>query len=205
MTGKPLLVTLAIILAAVAGFFAGRESLRYELRRSLVDAISSPEVTLSEAPTALPRVPASWQVRADSSAMDDSRMVMMSLKADSAVGGWANHTELPTLIIRCKEGKTDFYIVNGTSANVEYGLSDQATIRLRLDSDDPVKLVWGESTDGEALFAPNPIPLARGIVNGTKLTYEFTPFRESPAQFSFTITGIRAPLQQIANACQWKL
>jgi len=205
MTGKPLLVTLAIVLAAIAGFYAGRESLRNELRQSLAAAISSPEAPLSDAPAKRPRVPESWQVRADTSAMDDSKMVMMALKADSAMSGWIDHPVLPTLIIRCKEGKTDFYIVNGTSANVEYGLSDQATIRLRLDSDDPVKLVWGESTDNEALFAPNPIPLARGIVNGTKLTYEFTPFRENPAQFSFTITGIRAPLQQVADACRWKL
>jgi len=137
--------------------------------------------------------------------MDDSKMVMMSLKADSALAGWVNHPELPTLNIRCKEGKTDFFIVNGTSANVEYGLSEQASIRLRLDSDDPVRLVWDESTDGEALFAPNPIPLSRGIVNGTKLTYEFTPFRESPAQFSFSIAGIRTPLQRVADACKWKL
>jgi hypothetical protein len=205
MTGKPWLVSVAILLAAIAGFLAGRESMRREIRKVLTSA-PSPLPVPSDLPSApRPRLAKGWQLRADTSAMDDSKTVTMSLEADSALTGWIGRPMLPTLIIRCKEHKTDFYIINGTSANVEYGLNDQATIRLRLDADAPVDLVWNESTDDEALFAPNPIPLAKGIVRGTRLTYEFTPFRSSPAQFAFTIAGMQAPLGEVAGACGWKL
>lgn len=165
-----------------------------------VDTVKIDSTTVVSAPIS------KWTISRDTSAMDDSKSVTIFLKADSILSGPLGYRgELATLVIRCKEHQTDLYINNGRSAGVEYGLMDEATVKFRLDSDKPVSLIWSESTNDQALFAPNPIAFARGIVNGTTLVYEYTPFNENPARFIFTLTGMKEPLQEVASTCGWKL
>lgn len=150
----------------------------------------------------LPAVGGRWAMSEDTSSIDDSRTVTLSLDADSPVAGWPSQTETPTLIIRCKEKKTNLYIVNGMSPNVEYGV-DGATVTLRLDSAAAFSREWSKSTDGDALFAPSPVALARQLAKATKLVYRFTPFNSNPAETSFRLTGLADVLPKVAAACKW--
>ncbi len=153
---------------------------------------------------AAPSAQPGWRVSEDRSAMDDSREVTMILDADSTVRTGRGERR-PVLVIRCKENETDLYIVNDASADVEYGLNDQATVRIRVDSAKAVTQIWNESTSGESLFAPSPIATAKKLYGANKLTYQFTPFDASPATTTFTLSGIRDHLPKVAATCGWKI
>lgn len=146
-----------------------------------------------------------WHVSESKSEMDGSPLVVLDLDAGNEVQGWLE-AKKPTLIIRCKERKTALYVDIGMQASVEpgdYGLYNQHTVRIRLDDKPALKQVWGQSTDGKALFAGSPQQLARQIAQSQTVLFEFTPFQASPATARFDVHGLDKVLQKVAVPCGW--
>jgi hypothetical protein len=123
--------------------------------------------------------------------------------AENDIQGWLKSMR-PNLVLRCQEGKTNVYVVTGMAANVEYG-TDGHTVRLRFDDGKPTTQYWSESTDHEALFAPNPTQLAKQLLKVKTLTFQFTPFNASPAVVRFNLEGLGPHLEKVANACGWQI
>jgi hypothetical protein len=151
----------------------------------------------------LPDALAGWIDSTDTSKMDSSTRVMFSHLASGAVSGWLEHTT-PILYVRCQEHKTAVLVRTGLSASVEYGLFREHTVRLRLDDGKPRREEWSESTDGKALFAPNPVLLARRLATAKTFKFEFTPYNASPQVAEFHVEGFNRHLGKVAKACGWK-
>lgn len=211
MTGSErVAVVLSLVLVGAGGYYFGREHIREDFRKALTWVVDT-----TSASTALPpglagpdtSAPKSngWRVSVDTSPMDDSRTVTLFLDANESFTAWPSEEYRATLIIRCKEHETDLYVVNGTEPNVEYGLNDEATVRLRIDSSVAYSQVWSKSTDGEALFAKSPISLARRLARSWRLTYQFTPYNSNPAVSTFDLAGLSEQLPRVARACGWKV
>ncbi len=131
---------------------------------------------------------AKWKVKKETSRIDDSTTVIVSLSADSPIKGWPGKTFTPSLILRCKEKRTEVYIITRMSPQVEYG-SDGATITLRFDKEKATKYQAGKSTDGEALFFGQSVGLIKNMVQHSTLLFEFVPFNSSPAMTTFDLRG----------------
>jgi len=144
-----------------------------------------------------------WQVHEDRSPMDGSKRVVISRDAENDIQGWLR-PKRPTLVVRCQEGKTAAYVVTGMAASVEYD-TERHTVRLRFDEGNPTTQRWSESTDHEALFAPNPTQLAKQMLGSKALTFQFTPFNASPAIARFNLQGLGSHLQKVASACGWQM
>jgi type VI secretion system protein VasI len=153
----------------------------------------------AQAPVALQ----GWTRTEGKSQMDDSPTVTLRLLAQTEAQGFLKTTR-PSLIIRCKERRTDLYVVTGLSANPEVGLFESHSIRYRIDQDPAVPQTWDAATSDDALFAPVPIELARQISKGKTFLFEFTPFRSSPVIARFNVTGLERQLGRVAEACDWK-
>ena len=137
------------------------------------------------------------------SSMDDSPTVTFHLQAENQIQVWLG-TKQPSLIVRCHERGTDVYMVTGTAAHVEYGAMDSATVQVRFDDAAATKQRWNESTDNEALFAPQPVAFARRIAKSNRLRLGFTPFNASPVVVEFDVRGFDQHIGEIAKACRWK-
>jgi type VI secretion system protein VasI len=109
----------------------------------------------------------------------------------------------PTLIVRCKENRTELYVRTGMNAAVEYGEYESATVTLRFDKDEAVQVKCGESTDGEALFFPNAISMLKLMMSRDKMLFQFTPFNASPQMTTFPLTGLAAAVAPLRRACGW--
>ena len=79
------------------------------------------------------------------------------------------------------------------------------TVRLRFDDGKPTTQHWDESTDHEALFAPNAIQFAKELAGSKTLTFQFTPFDASPAVARFNLEGLAPYLEKAASACGWQI
>lgn len=176
------------------------ESLR-EIDKKVAD--SQAEQAKKEAQKAESKIDR-WQVSYDVSKMDDSKTIIMAVNAENTIQAWLAEPR-PTLIIRCQEKKTDLFINVGAQINPEYGLSNEATVKLRLDDKKPFQQTWGLSTDGKALFASFPIPMAIHLYSAKKLTVSFVPFNSSPAIAEFDVRGIDKHLPELAKTCGWKI
>lgn len=208
MTGSErVAVVLGLVLVGAGGYYFGRESAKAEIRNAVAKVVSgAPGLAAGVRPTDnTPPLSKGWRVKVDTSPMDDSRTVVLSLDANETFLSWPSEENRATLIIRCKEHQTELYVVTGTSPNVEYGLSDEATVRLRIDSSPASSQTWGKSTDGEALFARSAISLARRLAGARRLTFQFTPYNSNPATSTFDLEGLAQELPKVAEACRWTL
>jgi type VI secretion system protein VasI len=136
--------------------------------------------------------------------MDDSPSVVYHLEADNTINGWLKPGIRPALYVRCQERRTSVYVNFDTALNPELGLHNQHTVRVRWDDGDAVSQRWGESTDGEAAFAPNAVAFVRRLEKATRLRLEVVPFNASPQVVDFDVQGFGEDrLKTIRSTCRW--
>lgn len=145
-----------------------------------------------------------WVVQEDRSPMDDSKTVFLSVTADAPIQAWLK-TPTPVLWIRCHENKTSVIVETSAAPNPELGAFHEATVRIRLDKGQAFTQTWTEATNGEALFAPNPISLAKQIAKADAMIFEFTPFNSSSVAATFSVRGLAVKLPLVAETCGWKM
>lgn len=143
-----------------------------------------------------------WQVNKETSPIDDSTNVTISLDANSSITGWPKKMFTPTLIVRCKEGKTAAYIITGMSPQVEYR-TDEATVTLRFDKEEATKYQTSKSTDGEALFFEESIKLIKKMIPHKTMLFGFVPFNSSPVLTTFELGGLSEAVKPVKEICKW--
>jgi type VI secretion system protein VasI len=143
-----------------------------------------------------------WQVSTGKSEFDNSTTVALSLKAESFIEGWLT-TTLPTLVLRCQEREIDVYVNIGTQSNVEYGLYEKATVRVRFDQNQAFETVTNESTTGEALFFRDPHEMIIAMLRSNEMVFGFTPFNADPAVTTFDLRGLKNVIEPLKQSCNW--
>jgi type VI secretion system protein VasI len=143
-----------------------------------------------------------WQLSKETSRIDDSSNVIISLDADSSISGWPRKTHTPSLILRCKERKTEAYIVIGMSPQVESG-TDGATVILRFDKEKATEYQTSKSTNGEALFFGQSIGLIKKMLQHTTMLLQFVPFNSSPVMTTFDLRGLAEAVKPLKETCKW--
>ncbi len=196
---------LVLVLTFVAGAYAGREWLRADIRKAMEQTTSLSALSAPTPPVATPPRSRGWEVRERTSPMDDTKTLTLSVDANEEVDGWPSQRVRPTLLVRCKERSTDVYVSIGVSVQSAYGAIDASDVRVRLDSARVEEQRWDESTDNQALFAPNAIRFARRLVKAQKLTFQFTPFNSSPAIVTFDLAGADTLIPKVATLCGWRI
>jgi len=158
----------------------------------------------AEAAYGVPERASLWSTQPLKSEMDDSEGIAFEVPATSEIQFWLGH-QLPQLPLQSREHRTSVLILTGTRATVE-DADDNHHVRFRFDSDAPRTEIWSESTDGKALFAPNPTSFARRLARAKRLRVEFTPFNSSPVLVEFNVLGFDSSmLQRLAHLGRWKV
>jgi hypothetical protein len=142
-----------------------------------------------------------WSVDRARSSFDDSPTVELELRASKRISGWPNKVETPVLVLRCQEHKTEVFIQTGMAPDVERGLFGRATVRLRLDDDPALQRIASKSTDGKALFLPQPVSLIRSLAEHKRMVFGFTPFHSSPVETEFNLDGLSEAVKSLYQAC----
>jgi hypothetical protein len=141
-----------------------------------------------------------WQIKTGKSDFDDSTTVVLSLVAENSIQAWLS-TPTPNLIVRCQEKKLAIYVDVGTQINVEYGLNDAATVRVRFDNGPSAESIADESTDGEGLFFRSPYDILWLIGNSSRMVFGFTPFNASPVVATFDLRGFTNIMKPLNQSC----
>jgi type VI secretion system protein VasI len=148
--------------------------------------------------TSLKKVSAGkWNIRTDTSVIDDSKTVVCSLEADNAVKvGYK--TIKPILFIRYKEGELNAYINYGNflgSGNID--------VTLRFGKKPATKATWSTSTDHKAAFVSGSITtFIQRLERVDSLVVRLTPYSESPITVSLSPQGMAGIKKAIRDAAK---
>jgi type VI secretion system protein VasI len=145
-----------------------------------------------------------WSVRVDTSALDDTKTVVLTLNSKNQFLSQYGQLERGTLIIRCMENRTSLYTIwgghfmsdNGNSGRVEY----------RVDAKKASRVSMWESTDNKALglwTGGQSIPFIRRLLGAEQLYIRATPFSDSSVEMSFNVTGLEKEIEPLREACNW--
>jgi hypothetical protein len=147
-----------------------------------------------------PKKPGAWNVTASTSPVDDTRTVLLGLGAEKEVAKPSGGNFQPQLVLRCKGGKIDVYVITGIPAADE--LPDhRSTATVRFGKEKPVDLRLDRSAEGDALFWPDAAANAERILRAGRLVFQFSPKGFEPVVLEFDLRGIEDVYPQLTEAC----
>lgn len=194
------------ILGALAGILI--VLLAVTVRRESAPAEAPPAA--AAAPERKPTVdvestpPPTWRgARKATWANDGSKTIAFELAAAGDVPVW-NSWARPMLVVRCLYGKTDAFVVLGTSTSYEDD-ADRRTVRIQWDGDAESVQKWGVSESGRELFAPDGVALVRRMTQADRLQFQFTPFNARPVTADFAVRGFDDLADHVAKTCGWRI
>lgn len=140
---------------------------------------------------------AGWEVSRGKSKIDDSPTIVLRRESESMF------PEKAVMIIRCKEDTTAIYLIFN-----DYLGSKAPPLTVRVGDDKAETLRWAISSDRKALGLWNgsvSIPFLRRIVDADRVVVRVTPYNDSPRTETFVLDGLREPLAELAETCNWSL
>jgi hypothetical protein len=143
--------------------------------------------------------PAKWTVDEKVNQMDSNKTIVLTLQSQGEVEGYIG-SHAAYVVIKCDKGKTSAYVSVGTQIQRDYDNDTQA-VRLKFDDAAPVKQHWNESTDGTALFSPQPGNFVQQLQDSKIFLFEFTPFQKTPTTVKFNVVGLSDKLPPILQTC----
>ena len=144
-----------------------------------------------------------WQVRTETSKIDDSTNVIMVLESANSFKSNMSRTKNGAIYIVCREGSTDFGIHMAgefLSDTGEFGV-----VTYRLDKDKAKQRSFSESTDNKALglWQGSGIKFIKELMGASSLILQVTPFRDSAITLEFNIAGLSEAIKPLRQACKW--
>jgi type VI secretion system protein VasI len=165
--------------------------------KSVAPTATSEHTTSTTAASSPSQSAATWTVVEKVNAMDNTKRTLLSLRSQNEVEGYIG-SQAAYLIIKCEKGKTEAYVSVGTAIQHEYE-SERYGVRLKFDDAPPVKQHWDGSTDGTALFSPQPGTFVKELEDAKVFLFEFTPFEKTPTTVRFNVDGLSEKITPISD------
>jgi len=145
-----------------------------------------------------------WDISTRTSALDDSKVVVIRVDSENNVRNRFGSVGPATFLARCSENTTSafFTFAGEFMADIQsYGRID-----YRVDDRPARNRNFTASTSNEALGlwrGSGSIPFLKEISDGSSLLIRVTPFNESPIELTFVIAGMEEALVPLREACNW--
>jgi hypothetical protein len=132
-------------------------------------------------------------------ATDGSRTIGFEVEALRDVAVYRDRVR-PVLAVRCISQQTEVFVVLRSSPSIENG-GDTHTVRIGLDEEPDVEQQWLDSSNMQALFAPDAKAFAARMATARHLRFAFKPYNAPPAAVEFDVHGFEGPLAAMAKTC----
>jgi type VI secretion system protein VasI len=144
-----------------------------------------------------------WEVTSDTSKIDDSKNVFLRLESDNEFAGKYGGLKKASLMIACREGKTDMFFTFGDHFMADSGGFGEITARI--DKQKATNYSTAASTDNGALglWSGRGIKLIKNLFGKSKLLIVATPFSESPITAEFNVGGIEQAISPLRKESKW--
>jgi hypothetical protein len=149
---------------------------------------------------ALPPIHAVWSAANREHYVGANRKgVAFELPADSRISVWTR-TVQPSLVVRCIAGRVDAFVVTDSAAKIEAGTDDH-TVTYGFDNAADTTERWPDSSEHDALFAPDGSQFAMRIAAARVMRFGFTPHNAAAATTTFQVDGLVSLMESSAKEC----
>jgi type VI secretion system protein VasI len=144
-----------------------------------------------------------WTVTSETSKMDDSTNVFLSLTSDEQTN--CPYKSGPhSLHMACRENQTNLWIYFGDC--FMSSIQGRGKVTYRLDSDSATSKNFRESNDNMALglwSGGRAIPFIKQMLGHEKMIVRATPFSDRTVTADYTIDGLEEAVKPLREACNW--
>lgn len=168
------------------------------------DPLNCFDAAFTEVSEPVSSVEGAWNVRIESSQLDDSRSVYMRVTSEQPVLGRFGSMENGTLMVRCLENTTSLFIIFGGHFMAD--IQGRGRVDYRIDAATPRNISMAVSNDNNALGlwrGNQAIPFIRSLFGADNLLVRATPFSESAVEMNFDISGLEEQIAPLREACNW--
>ncbi len=127
------------------------------------------------------------------------RSVAVEVPSVNKVSVWMRDVR-PLLVVRCLQGHADAFVFTDSAAMIEAHTEDH-TVRYAFDTEAESSELWPDSTEHDALFAPDGGAFARRLMAARTLRFGFTPHNAAPVTAHFRVSGLREQLGPATRDC----
>ena len=125
--------------------------------------------------------------------------VAFDLTSNENVSAWMKSVR-PVLVVRCMAGSMEAFVVTETAAQIE-PRTDAHTVVFQFDDQAPATERWPDSSEHDALFAPNGAAFAARVAAAQVMSFRFTPHNAAPVTAEFQVAGLAPLLAPAAKHC----
>ena len=203
--GRELLLGGAVVLGAATVTFALLMSRSTPASEAVpAPAAAAPAAAATNAPAAVGPATAPEWTDANAALWLGARRagVAFEVAAEKPIAAWMK-TVHPVFVVRCSAGTVQAFVVTDTAAKLE-AQTDDHTVRFAFDGEAETDQRWQDSTEHDALFAPDGAAFATRVMSARTLRFTFTPHNAAAATTHFNVTGLAPLLQPAVKACGWK-
>jgi hypothetical protein len=130
------------------------------------------------------------------------RSLALELPAHNKVSVWMREVQ-PLLVVRCMAGTIDVFVYTDSASAIEPKTEDH-TVRYAFDDEAEARELWQDSSEHDALFAPDGAAFARRLMEVRTFRFGFTPHNAAPVTAHFQVSGLRERLVPAVRECGWK-
>ncbi len=134
--------------------------------------------------------------------MNTRKGVAFELPALKKVTVWQGISQ-PMLVVRCDAGRMQTFVYTSSAIQME-AQDENHSVRISFDDEPEVTERWPDSSDHDALFAPDAVAFARRVTAARTLRFGYTPHNSQKAVAEFHVTGLAELIQPAAKQCGWK-
>jgi hypothetical protein len=190
---------LAVVLFAVGGAFT------LSLLRASTPAVPVNDSTTTR-PAAAPQSAAAfagpaWNIANREWLANPRKGVAFELRSVNKVAVW-NAQAQPLLVVRCESNRLVTFVYTESQMQME-AQDENHTVRIRFDDEAEITERWADSSDHDALFAPDGAAFARRLMRARVLQFGFTPHNAPRALAEFHVDGLRELIEPAAKHCGW--
>jgi len=151
---------------------------------------------------AAPVVPSKWKAANSEWLQNAKRGVAFELPSENRVGIWQGIAR-PSLVVRCDAGRMQTFVYTASAIQME-AVDENHTVRISFDGQPEVTERWADSSDHDALFAPDGAAFAHRVTTATTLKFTYTPHNAPRAVAEFQTSGLNDLIGPAAKQCGGK-
>lgn len=163
---------------------------------------AAPAASPTPAPGSAPTVTPKWKAANQEWLLNARKGVAFELPSLAKVAVWQGISQ-PLLVVRCNAGQMQAFVYTSSALQME-AQDENHSVSIRFDDEPQMTERWPDSSDHDALFAPDAVAFARRVATARTLRFGYTPHNAQRAVAEFQVSGLADLLQPAAKQCGWK-
>jgi hypothetical protein len=166
--------------------------------------VAAPPVAAARAAVvaAAPVLPSKWNTANREWLLNAKKGVAFELPSQNKVAIWQGIAQ-PMLVVRCDAGRMQMFVYTASAIQME-AVDENHTVRISFDGQPEVTERWADSSDHDALFAPDGAAFAHRVTTATTLKFTYTPHNAPRAVAEFQTSGLNDLIGPAAKQCGGK-